>query len=423
MVIMAGFVAAATYHYVNGAHFNLSYPYTSFLPANNELRGWFSLQGVAFDPYQAASGIRRAYFPFLYLITSVLFLIGEWPSYWFITLSFIGFFVAYLWRPLQDESVAGTIRNVLIYTFLSYPVLFALDLADLAMWIFILSGSFLLLYRKQRYYAAATMLALAMACQPFTIVLLALLLFERRFLEACYSVGLAGVLTLGSLLLFKGAFRDNLSIWIASLGADQIRYAIGYQGLPFGHSFFEMWKYVYLLWSPQTFTFESVSHLAGVYGYVAVFLLLALCGFIVWRRKSLEIWEVVGLLVVAEVCLPYVSPDFTLLQCYLPMLLFIESDRQAGDDWIIAVLFGLLMIPKHYDLLNGTELGIGVIINPILLLSLAGIIMVRPKALPQAASAAAASYNPLPFTAPPLPLEPIKDMRDESRRQDGVGYL
>ncbi len=376
-VIVAGFVAAVICHYLNVFYFNLPYPYNTFLfRPDDRFMDWFN-QGGWFDPYRPHPAFVSPYLPFMYALTSIVFLMGDWPSLWFVTLSFIVFFMAYLWRPLQAASVPGTIRNVLIFTFLSYPVLFTLDRANLEVWVFMFNASFLLFYRRKWYYAAATMLALSVACKPFGIVFAVLLLLDRRFLAACYSVSLAAALTVGSLLLFKGTFRGNLAGWLANLGAQQERYAIGDQGLAFGHSFFGMWKYVYLLWSPQTYGPESLLHLSDVYTYVGAVLLVGFCAFIFRRRKSVELWEIVALLVVAQVCLPAMSTDYTLLQCYLPMLLFIESDKRSRTDWAIALLFGLLMIPKQYYLLAGTEVGIGVFINPILLLSLAGIVMLR----------------------------------------------
>ncbi len=417
IVIVGGLVVAAIDHYVNATYLSLPYPYSTFLfKRTDQFMDWFnlvrisfdpyrvhdalqpyvpsSLRGILFNPYPAFTSGRHSYFPFLCLVISIVFLLGYGPSFCFAMLSFIGFFVAYEWRPLQARSVFGTLRNVIIFTFLSYPVLFALDRANTEIWIFMLDASFLLLYRKRRYHAAATMLAISVASKPFGIVLAVLLLLDRRFVETCYAVGLAGALNLGSMLVFPGTLRENLTTWRANLGLFQIKYGLGYEGLPFGHSLFGMWKYAYFLWSPETYGFESVSHLADIYRYVAAFLLVAFCGFIFWRRQSLELWEIVGLLVVAQVVLPYVSVDYTLLHCYLPMLLFIESDKQSSLDRVTAIVFGLLMVPKQYFLLAGTEVGIGVLINPILLLSLAGIIMVRPAGAFPSGSACGRGLEP-----------------------------
>ncbi len=405
IVIIAGFVAAAICHYVNTVDFHFPYPYSTFLfRPDDQFMDWFKNARDYFDPYRtrpSAEGV-LVYFPFVYTITSIITLAGYWPSFWIVTVSFVGFFVAYMWRPLRAKSVFGTIRNVLIYTFFSYPVLFTLDRANLEMWTFIFSGCFLLFYQRKWYYAAATVLALSVACKPFGLVLIVLLLLDRRFLAACYAIGLAVALDLASLFLFKGTFHGNLAAWLGNLENYQRIYVIADQGFPFAHSLFGMWKYIYYLSLPQyvygwgsntpAIYMAAIYSMAAVYKYVAAALGSALCGFIFWRRKSLELWEIVGLLVVAEVWLPYVSTDYTLLQCYLPMLLFIESDRRSRSDWVIAILFGLLMIPKQYQLmagtepgmLVGTEVGIGVLINPILLLALAGTIVFRPLLLPLA---------------------------------------
>ena len=120
----------------------------------------------------------------------------------------------------------------------------------------------------------------------------------------------------------------------------------------------------------------QTSSFARVYGAVA-----AVIGIMTWLyiwRKPLELWESVTLLTIAMLGLPYVSYDYRLLHVYLGLLLFIGCGQQRQSDWSIALVFGLLLIPKHYVYLIG-EVSTSVILTPLLLILLAAIIIGRNR--------------------------------------------
>ena len=81
--------------------------------------------------------------------------------------------------------------------------------------------------------------------------------------------------------------------------------------------------------------------------------------------------------------LPYISADYKLIHIFIPMLLFINCEKESSFRLLSAILFGLLLIPKAYYHFSGIvsaesgapDISISIIINPLIMLIFSIVIM------------------------------------------------
>ena len=137
LIVIAGFALAVFYHYYLGVYAGLGYPYNTFLfrpedhfnDFRNGLRGIdHSLGGPPWDP-----GMRDPIWkeitawPFMCLLYYLFLPFGlRLGNVLFLGL-FICVFTVWCVRHLKGTTPAVTMRNVFVFSFLTYPFLFALD--------------------------------------------------------------------------------------------------------------------------------------------------------------------------------------------------------------------------------------------------------------------------------------------------------
>jgi hypothetical protein len=92
-------------------------------------------------------------------------------------------------------------------------------------------------------------------------------------------------------------------------------------------------------------------------------------------------WKQVMVLTCMMLLLPQMTGDYKLNHLYLPLMLFIASQKLTRHDLIYAVLFGLLLIPKAYYWINhkpGLHLvPLGTVLNPIFMTSILVLIVIQ----------------------------------------------
>jgi hypothetical protein len=68
--------------------------------------------------------------------------------------------------------------------------------------------------------------------------------------------------------------------------------------------------------------------------------------------------------------LPINSHDYRLIYLFVPMLMYMAANEKTRNALLIAILWGLLLVPKNYYPLQHPPQNIGMIINPLLLIGL-----------------------------------------------------
>ena len=118
------------------------------------------------------------------------------------------------------------------------------------------------------------------------------------------------------------------------------------------------------------FTFLSI--VIKYYTVIALIAFVLVSLFIVLNEN--EFWKKVSLLVFMMLLLPQVTFDYKMIHLYIALMLFLNSHKQSKHEILYAILFGLLLIPKDYLIIQA-DISIAVFLNPLLMLMIVGTIL------------------------------------------------
>jgi hypothetical protein len=351
-ILLAGFILAVSYHWVQGVVLERPYPSNTFL-----FRPWDYFNdfhnvvrsGLTVYTNPKTLDEHLPYPPAMLVFAAAFRPLGDDVG---MSVFFTGFLAVLLWfcAPIYRTSDRlKTIRNALVITGMSYPVLFVLDRGNFETYAFAAVATFVYFFDRKRYWLAAPFLGLAISFKIHPVGFVALYFARGRILEACGALAYAGLFTLLALPCFPGSASDNLLGWIHNMGMFNSVFAVGSRGWPFSISLSSAVRSIAALASPSTYLGPDVSVLLQWTMYVSVALGLAIGGYVVFFQKTL--WKQVLLLVVCLNFLPPVSFDYRLLYTFLPMVLLAKESGRARYEMAFVILLGLLLIPKAYCLL------------------------------------------------------------------------
>lgn len=384
LIILAGFVAAVAFHYCVGRYCKWSYPYDTFLftpvDAFNDFFNFHKLCRHR-NPYLEQGGPPSLYFPFADLIFYAFSRIPRRPSFVLYTAAFIVPLVRMTAKQLRGGSRYEHFKNVLICSLLTCPVIFIFDRGNNDGILFVSLCAFMLM-DDTRPILRSLLLAIPIAMKVYPGVFLVMLLKERKYKQIGLTLAWVVVLTVVSLLCFKGGLLANVKEVLAiprttgQLPAfewnHQVYHTVGL--------FFPM-KMVLLAVNHYIFPITVWSQVKVAYrlGTLVLLGLLALYVLLVEREK----WKQATLLVFAMLLLPELSCEYRLIHVLIPLFLFINAPRRGKGDWFYAGGLALLLIPKCYYYLphlmtdsGCADASIGIVINPLIMVVLSTVIIV-----------------------------------------------
>jgi hypothetical protein len=264
-----------------------------------------------------------------------------------------------------------------ILAFLSYPVLVLFDRGNLEMIVFVLLFWFLhLYYRDVPSPWAGVFLAAAIAMKFYPATLLVLPLADRRYRDALVAVSCSIVMWMAGAVAVAAIARTSVGSVVGNAGrmlfgaGGHQSAAVAGSGVQHGHS----------LWSPigmaLRFSGSSLDEIAGyatpyAISCVVVFICVSLYVVLIERRA----WAKVALLTICGILLPYVSADYTLVNLFLPMMLFVGAGG-ARHATAIAVLLALTFVPMDFFYLPYSDVSTSVLIYPTIVTAAAVLIIV-----------------------------------------------
>ena len=359
IIIIAGFSLAVFYHYILGTYLRLSYPYNTFLfRPNDKFMDFFNMLA---SPYINGE-LFITQFPFGQRLAQAFTVLPPKVGFFVFIAIFLTFFLYVNYSNLNSSIKEQSIKNIFVFSFLTYPFLFVFDRANIEVFVFIFLYLFVLFYRKQQTIISIVCLSFAIAMKLFPAVFLVLLLSDKKYKEIVYTVFLVMFISLCGYLSYNGGFVQNIGAHLARLNGYSTDYAIGNEGLYFGNSLWGLIKLAVIeikLKYPATLIIRGYS--------ISVSILFALVAFYIIFKES-RFWKKVALLVFSMNLFPFVSGDYKLIHIFIPLFLFVNSDDTDKFDLLYAILFGLLLIPKAYLHYNSNpEITSSVIINPLLM--------------------------------------------------------
>jgi hypothetical protein len=393
-IVLLGLLASLSYHAFVGLALGAGYPSNTFL-FKPELM--FSDFYDLFKLVQQGSPLgshAAVYFPFAYIPLYPL----RWmsPDFAFATtvLLFSAGTFYFLWRKLGSLAPGRRLLAAAILTFTSYPFLFAITRGNLEMFVLLFAFAFMVLFERGKYWGAAVFLAFAASMKLYPGVYGVLLLQKRQYKASALTAAVALIVTLAAAAIFPGGIAGTMERLIGNLDNFKEHYVLSAGTIHFSSNYFAVLKLLVRIAGADV---PAVMEALRV-PYI-VLCLTAFAGITVYiLRIEQTLWKQAALLCCAMILLPEVSFDYRLAHILLPLALFVAAP--AGDvrhDRFYVAVFGLLLIPKAYAPL-GSEVTIGVLINPMLMtLMMAHIVWIglsgrrRDEAAAQGHGAGAAS--------------------------------
>lgn len=359
IIIIAGFSFAVFYHYILGTYLGLTYPYDTFLfRPDDKFMDFFNM---LVSPYRDGK-FHNVQFPFGQRLAQSFTIFPHNIGLAVFFTIFVSFFLCVNYSNLKISIKEQTIKNVFIFSFLTYPFLFVVDRANIEVFVFIFLYMFIHFYRTQKILLSIVFLSCAISMKLFPAVFVILLLSDRKYKEAVYTCFLVILISMLGYFSYDGNIVENIRAHMANLNWYSMVYSIGNEGLYFGNS----------LWGPVKLMIigsgiKCTPALATKVYSISVMILFAIISvYIIFKEKIF--WKKIALLVFSMNLFPFVSGDYKLIHIFLPLFLFINDENKNRFDWLYAVLFGLLMVPKayvHYPL--NPEITSSLIISPLLM--------------------------------------------------------
>lgn len=376
VTVLAGLAAAVLCNGVIYGHaLKLGYPFSSFLFNPDQLfADYFNDVAINYarNPYQALNhALNSVYLPFGNFVQWLFGLISLKLGALVFMAGGAAFLARAAYTPLKQASPAGTLAAIVFGVVLSYPSLYLFSRGNFELLVFAFLFMAVRAYRNGRHTAAAVWLALSMAYKPFSAVFLVLFIADTKYKQAALSLVICAGTTLASSLFLQSGINGSLRLLQTNMTLYNQEYVLKFYGMVFGHSGFGGVKFV---WYALTGQFPATPPQWLVAGYFCAALIMAGALF-AFSIKENPLWKKTALLTCAMTLLPFVSADYRLLHFFIPLFLFMEAKESPRFDRAYVLLFGLLLIPKHYWYFWGTEISVSVFVSPLLIAALAGLII------------------------------------------------
>jgi hypothetical protein len=369
LIILVGFAISVFFHYFYGQYLSLGYPFNTFLfKPSDRFVDYYSLYKNISMHSIYVSGFITNYFPFSYITVFLLTFVPPQIAMLATSAVFMGTLCYIVYRHFIDSMEDKALKTLLlfVFAFLSYPVLFALDRANVELALFMFLALFFYFYYARKSNLGIVFLAMAIAMKLYPAVLLVLLISDKKMREAIFTAFLALGLTFASYIwaswLIGRGLLETFSLSLQHLSIGSKLYAfVGLGGIQHGHS---LWGTVAVL-KILGFISDLTSLILPYTAFVGLLFLLVSC-YIIFVEKTP--WKKVALLIFMMILLPYTSNDYTLIHVFFPLALFVNT-RPSKYDAFYIVFFGILLIPMDYFWLN-YDVSISVIVYPLVIMIL-----------------------------------------------------
>jgi len=370
LMVAVGLVVASIFHVIYGLVVAWRYPYFTFMYApRRTFMDFIDVWNAAVHYGPSNSRSITVYSPFCHL---VLTLVSSFPAVVVFLAMNVVFCVVLgivLWRGVTRRIGGRRLRWLYLGVFfLSYPVLFALQLGNIELVMFVLLAAWVYLYYERGSHWAWLPLSLAMASKYWYAVFLVAMVWDRRWREAAYCALVALVANLGGAVVLARlsgfTFAQVLHNAVSTLG-DFVSIRSDLLVLvQHGHTLWgalqvvDMWLHFFLSRN-SALPMLWVLLAAAVFAFVAIRL----------DRAVRPPWLGLTALLVCGMLLPYQGHDYTAIHLFLPLALLGARGVEVKRGTLIAVLFGLMLVPMSYGFI-AYDVTASVMIYPFVLLAL-----------------------------------------------------
>lgn len=359
-IVMIGMVIGILIYLICGKSFLFlkDYRYSDYMDTIKTIRA-----GV----YSGERGVARNYFPFIYIVVTVFDLFIKNPMISYIITFIISciFMIFSYYIFLKDEKNI-TFFAMLLITFCSYPIMYEFDRANVEYIVLAFLMLFFIFYKKEKYKIAAVLLSLPICMKLYPAVFILLFLQKRRIKEFFICV-FSTILVMCFSYILLGGTIESLPIAIENFKGFSSNIGGTLQGVQYNHTLWGFSNFCNLLINGQLL--NSASMASYTITIIIIAILLAL--YLIFMEK--EEWKIITILTIMMITFPHVSFDYTLMHMYIPILYFVTAENTKKWEQITySILLALTMIPMNYfqGIYNFTTLNIGLLIRPIILISI-----------------------------------------------------
>ena len=360
--VIIGLSLSLLYHFILG-FIGFDYPFNSFLfdPTDRfmDFKNNYN-KVIDYDPYQVLGPSKYFYngltvhWP---LGMTLIFFFTFLPiniSIYIYLIIFLLLFIFFIYSFTKEYVLIDKIKLLLV-GILSYPLIFSIDRANVEIYVFILTAFFIKSYFFDNKKYGLLFLSLAGAMKPYPFIFLGILFLDKKILEILFTVSLSILINFILILSFKGSLSANFESLFSNMAIYSDWYQIGNMGLSFGHTLWGVLKI-------SIYTFIKLFHLNIVKSEILLFLfkpylltMLLLFIFtlkIFYTSKERNTSLMISILTVQMILFPFVSGNYRLLYMFIPLLIFVNEDKNGFRDYLYIILFGMLLIPLHYFPIN-----------------------------------------------------------------------
>jgi hypothetical protein len=371
-IILFGFIASVLFHLIKSAFLGFHYPNNTFLfDSGNRFNDFLNPYALAktqgyfqVSSYYALANIIFYGFSFLPIPESLIIFLG------FFLCSF--FYICASNLNMADRN--KYLKSVFIFTCLSYPLLFAVDRGNMEIFLFVFLYLCIYFFTIKRFMLSVIFLTAAIGMKGYPIIFLVLFLSEKRYKElflAFFLLGI-GVLT---------AWQLNILNWssiLSGVNLNSYHFLLGNNIVQRGVSLYSLMKLFFI----QFNVISSVNMAAFLSNYLKIIscFFIVLSGYVIFVEK--EFWKKVALLTFAMLLFPHISADYKLLYIFIPLFLFINTQKKDAFSPFYTIMFGLLLIPKDYYIFPkvvsanaSSDISIAVVLNILIMLAMIVVII------------------------------------------------
>jgi len=359
-IILVGFFASVVFHYIMGVYFKLPYPYSTFLfnpdDVFNDFKNMYYIT-KDFSPYVSSYWFSSIYFPFANIIFWIFTVINNVEFSLIVFLSSFGICYGIGIKVVSKKILKMTFIQKVSIFLIAYPMLFALDRANIEIFVFLFVGLFVYFYfYKSNYILAAIFLGLAISMKLYPGVFILFFLRDKKFKQLIVLLIVCVLVSFIPLLIFKGGFTVNLRQMLANMRNFSSSYN-GVAGLQHNNTLYGLLCISFYGFAVifRNISFSDLTSL-GLYEMlmkpylilvIILFLLIVLFIIKTKMRDSLAYL----LLTVCMIIFPNISYDYKLI-FIIPALIFyiknIENEMPNKFTNAVIILINLLLIPKDY---------------------------------------------------------------------------
>jgi hypothetical protein len=266
--------------------------------------------------------------------------------------------------------------NFLVFSFLTYPFLFAFDRANIEIYIFASIFFFIYFQSRNKLLLSSFFLALGIALKIYPIIFIVLCIRRKHLLTSFVQIIaitiFSALMSIAGLLPFEENIPTAISWTLKNMNAITAHAANNTWAIQHSTSLYSFLKLTSMVMFPKIILNYS--------GYLFSTIILSTITCCIVLFSNIKYWQKTFLLIAVILLVPPVSFDYKLLSLYVPLFLFLKEQRNSPLDWLYLIGFTILFIPKAYFYIV-TDISIAVPINCITLL-LMSILIIANSAVP-----------------------------------------